>query len=685
MSPEPKKSKFTVQYQPLEGDAFFDIKPPKKLASSFVRKGDGRFSDFWRFFLMAFVIFIGLTITGIYMNGRSLLNENKNIAFAGYDSLKEGVKSLANQDFERAGLLFEGAEFAFKEVDQNVGFLTGQASAYLKSNLYLDTTQKLIESGVSVSKIGQELTEVMEDTVKIPSIFIQQNLDDNQEVRLTDLVRIQKERLERIMAETLLIQKNLTTLNAEVLPEDLRGNIQTAQNYIENFLTALHEVSQNFKTALKLLGDTVPHRYLVLLQNNHELRATGGFIGSYMLIDVNDGAITKMETKDVYETDGQLTEIIPAPPGIDQLVNRLYMRDANYSPDFPASAQKIMWLLEHSQGPSVDTVIAIDQTIAERLLELTGPLVLPNFPFIVRADNFNDLFSYHIEAKITKTATPKQLLIDFVPAFKEHLLSLEDFSELNNIAYDLIGGRHIQVYSPDPNIQALSERLHLDGRMIATPPDIDFLSVITTAIGGNKSDAYIKTNLNHHTEVDHRGKIIDYLTIQKTHTWKEEDFAYWKKLIDRYGTGKLNEETLRFIQGEGDNVDYMRVYVPKGSRLVGLEGIDIENLQASEDLGYTVFAFTFGPVRAGESKTVNLSYELPYKFSFEQPMDIYRFIAQKQAGTENITLTKSLQTSDYLQVLETYPQTEKTAFTLYPQYETELGQNQIFLSAIVGN
>jgi len=691
MSPRPKKSKLTVQYQPLEGE-FFDVKPPEKSKNVQPEPESddqpNRLNGFGRFFAMAFIIFLAFVITGIYMNGREFLSENKSIAFAGYDSLKEGVKSLANQDFERAQLLFEGAEFAFKEVDTNVRYLTSQANRYLKADLYLDAAQKLIESGMAVSRIGQELTGLLEGARAIPTIFIQQNLNDDQSVRLTDLVHVQKSRLGRVLAETILIQKNLTTLNLEALPADLRGNIETAQGYIGAFLTALRDINHNFKTALTLLGDQVPHRYLVLFQNNHELRATGGFIGSYALIDVNDGAITKIEVKDIYETDGQLTEFVAPPPGINQLASQLYMRDANYSPDFPTSAEDIMWFLEHSKGPSVDTVIAIDQTIAERLLELTGEVVLPNFPFAIRADNFNDLFSYHIEAKLSKTATPKQILIEFIPVFKERLLSLQDFSELNDIVYDLIGGRHIQVYSTDPNIQTLAQRLHMDGQMIAAQLDVDYLSVITTAIGGNKSDAFIKTNLTHHTEIDHLGQVVDHLTIQKTHTWKKEDFAYWEKLISRYGTGKLHLKALRFIHGEGDNTDYMRVYVPKGSRLIGLEGVDIEDLNAYEDLGYTVFAFQFGPLPAGQTKTISLSYKLPFSLNPNDPtkgFDVYRFVTQKQAGAENIQLTKSLQTSDYLQVLETYPPTDNTAFTLYPKYETALDGNKIFLSAVAGN
>lgn len=688
MSPKSKKSKLTVKYQPL-GEEFFDIKPPEKQSESDIPEVEnGRFSDFGRFFAIAFIIFLAFTFTGIYMNGQSFLMENKSIAFAGYDNLKEGARSLADQDFSRAELLFEGAELAFGAMDRNMRFLTGQANHYLKSDLYLDATQKLLESGMAVSRIGQELSGLLADSRDIPTIFIQQNLHDDSSIHLTDLIGTQKVRLERVTAEMLLIQKNLTTLNAETLPKDLRQTLEMAQGHVGTFLAALREVNDNFKTTLTLLGAPMPHRYLVLLQNNHELRATGGFIGSYALIDVNDGAITKVEVKDIYQTDGQLAEVIAPPPGIDQVADRLYMRDANYSPDFPTTAREIMWFLEHSQGPTVDTVIAIDQTVAEKLLTLTGEVVVPNFPFAIRAENFNDIFSYHIESKLSETGTPKQMLIDFIPVLKERLLSLEHFSQLNDIALNLISSRHIQVYSTNSNIQALARRMHLDGEMIAAEPDVDYLSVITTAIGGNKSDAFIKTNLAHHTDIGHMGEVTDHLTIQKTHTWQEEDFAYWKKLITRYGAGKLTEHTLRFIHGEGDNTDYMRVYVPKGSRLIGLEGVDIENMQSFEDLGYTVFAFTFGPLPAGTSQTVKLSYKLPFELNptgSAKGFDTYRFIAQKQAGAENITLSKSLQTSDYLQVLETYPPTEKTAFTLYPQYETALSQNQIFLSAITGN
>ncbi len=689
MTLRPKKSKLTVQFKPLNQEGFFDIKAPDSQGIPKIvdqsEVAEEKKAGWWAFFGMAFSIFLVLAGVGMAMNVKDIISLNKNIAFAGYDNLKEGATSLANQDFERASVFFEGAESSFEELQENTSFLTARANQYLKSSLYLDTAQKLIESGVGVSKISQELTQLLSDARDIPKVFVQQNLNDDQSVQLTTLVNAQKSRLQKILMEASLLKKNLTTLNVDTLPKDLREKLEVAQGYISQFVTALSEVDQNFEAALTLLGDKTPHRYLVLFQNNHEMRATGGFIGSYAIVDVNDGAITKMEVKDVYETDGQLSEFVPPPPGINKVADQLYLRDANYSPDFPTSAQKIMWFLEHSRGPTVDTVVAIDQTIAEKLLVLTGPVVVPSFPFALRSDNFNDLLSYNIEAKLSETYTPKQILIDLMPVFKEKLLSLQDFSPLNDLAHNLIGSRHIQVYSDHAGVQTLVEKLKVDGRMVAAEPDMDYLSVITTAIGGNKSDAFIKTNLSHHTEVGNMGMITDHLTIQKNHTWNESDFAYWKKLMDRYGMGKLNEATLRFIHGGGDNLDYMRVYVPNGSLLIGLEGVDIEDMDSYEELGYTVFAFTFGPVSAGEMKEVKLSYKLPFELKTENPMDVYRFIAQKQAGTENITLTKSLQTSGYLQVLDNYPPVQNSAFTLYPQYETALDSNKIFLSAIGGS
>lgn len=598
---------------------------------------------------------------------------------AGYDSLYNAVQSLIDQDMNGASVWFRNAEMSFEELARSTRYLTSQANNLVNESLYLDTADKLVESAVSVSRMGQELIGLIEGVKRIPQTFVAQQ-QEGESPDLISMINEEKTKFDKLFNDILILQKNITTLNSKVLPAYLQESIKQAQSQMGSLIVAMMEVDRGFETALKLLGDKVPHRYLILFQNNHELRAAGGFIGSYMIIDINDGVITKMEAKDVYETDGQLADVIEPPAGIDQVSDRWFMRDANYSPDFPTSAEQIMWFLEHSQGPSADTVIALDQNVVEELLKITGPVHLKSFPFQIRADNFNKLISFYIEAKLSDTGTPKQLLFDLVPVLREKLFSMENFSGLSAMFKDMIDERHIQVYSKDPKIQAIVEKFKIDGSMIAPAPKTDFLALVTTSIGGNKSDQYIQSDIKHHTEVSHTGLIMDYLEITKTHTWDENDFTGWQELVDIYGTGKTSLETLRFIQGEGDNTDYLRVYVPKGSRLVKAEGLSLWDIETSEDLGYTVFGFVFGPVSAGTNKTVKLQYELPYTLSF-YPTDTYRFVAQKQAGAENITLNKTLVVADFLNVVKSYPPSDN-AFSLMPVVEMDFNQNQIFLSAI---
>ncbi|MBU1682434.1 DUF4012 domain-containing protein [Patescibacteria group bacterium] len=666
--------KSSVKINPLKGK-FFDIKPPGKTSAPVSRK----WKNFRYFAVIAFLIFIGLNLSNIYMQGRDLAATSKDSAMAGYDYLQSGIESLKDKDYKKAGSWFERAEIKFSELAEGTEHLTSQANELMEGSLYLDTAGKLIDSGITISQIGQSIAVLIEEAALIPQTFISNQLDEEQ-VDLTLLVYSAKEKLDEIYAGALNLQQNITTLNSDLLPSDLQGQITKGQEQIAQVIALMREFNLNFETILMLLGDETPHSYLVLFQNNHELRATGGFIGSYMMIDVNDGVITKMEAKDVYETDGQLTEVVPAPPGIDKIAEHLYMRDSNYSPDFPTSAEQVMWFLEHSNQPSVDTVIAIDQSVVEQLLEITGPIYLEHFPFQIRSDNFNDLISYYIEAKISESSTPKQMLFDFIPVFKERILTLDSFDEAINVIKDMVNARHIQVYSKDPDVQALAQRLQVDGSIVEPAEKTDFLSIISTAIGGNKSDGYIEMNIGHNTNIDALGTIIDDLSITKTHTWDDAQFSKWQGIINRYGTGETSLDTLNFIMGGGENIDYMRVYVPKGSNLLNTEGISIEDIEISEDLAYTIFAFTFGPLSADSNQTINLQYQLPYSLNFETT-DIYDLNIQKQAGTEDQTLLKTLTISEDLFVSESYPSSTKP-FTLNPIIEMNFDENFTFNSTI---
>ncbi|MBN2306680.1 DUF4012 domain-containing protein [Candidatus Peregrinibacteria bacterium] len=674
MSEKKSPKKGGIRLEPMQGK-FFDIRPSKKGTNP---PQLGRRSDFFLFAIVTLVAFLFLSIGNAYVLGREMIFEGQENAYEGYESIKLGAESLLAKNAAAAKTHFLEAEASFQKLSQTAEPIISQNEQFMSEGLYLDAANKLIESALEVTQIGQELSELMLSFNELPQAMLA--MAGGEDGGLVEALKERKIAFDEILAMAASLQRKMATINDDILPEDLRRKIASARTQIGQMMAALLEVDENFDVLLSLLGDDVPHRYLLLFQNNHELRATGGFIGSYMIVDVNDGKISKMETKDVYETDGQLHDMVDPPPGIDQVADRLYMRDANYSPDFPTSAQSIMWFLEHSKGPSVDTVIAIDQNVVEGLLELTGPVVLPSFPFQIRAGNFSDIISFYTEAKLSESATPKQLLFDLIPVLQKKIPDLSETGRLIDLGKKLIKEGHVQMYSMHPGVQELIVRIGLDGAIEKPAEKKDYLSVITTAIGGNKSDEYMHMQLHHLSHISEKGKIEDVLTIKKTHTWNHHAETKLANLISRYGTGALGEESAYFILGRGPNVDYMRVYVPKGSALQDASGIDLTAIEVSEDLDWTVFAFTLGPINAGDEKEVTIRYLLPFNLSFH-PEDSYQFVAEKQAGAENITLKKEIILPDSLIVTNSNP-ISSNAFSLIPIFETELNRNQTFVSDI---
>lgn len=662
----------SLKLEPL-GGRFFDIKP----ASSGQKPVLGRRgADFFRFALVAVIAFLALSLWNAYVLGRDMVFESSTAARDGYENLKKGMDSLMAQNPQMAEHDFMQAESSFYELSQTTRLITDQDNQMISESLYLDTANTLIEEAMDVTHLGQKLAKLVESFQDVPQAALQLVAGGGGD--LIGMLKERKKAYDEIVALAGSVQDKMDNLNDRILPSELRAKVVAARAQTDKFAGQLQLGEDAFGAAFTLLGDKVPHRYMVLLQNTNERRATGGFIGSYLLVDVNDGKIAKIQPHDVYETDGQLADVVPPPPGIDQVADRLYLRDANYSPDFPTSAQKIMWFLEHSRQPSVDSVIAIDQTVVERLLELTGPISVDGLPATVNFGNFSELISFFTEAKISDSVTPKQILFSLIPVFEKKLAGVGELSKLLDLGKDLMAEGHIQAYSSDPQVEKLVTRVGLDGSVGKPDGKTDFLSVITTSIGGNKSDRYIKTHLTHRTVVGEGGQMVDELDIRKTDTFGPNDEARINKLVDRFGFGKLTRGTLLTILGQGPNVDYMRVYVPRGSQLEDTSGTSKSAVNISEDLGYTVFGFKYGPIKPGESKEITFRYLLPFRLSI-RPKDDYKFIADRQAGAENMSLRKEIQTAISLKVVESYPPAKKDSL---PFLDTAFDRNQIFLSSI---
>lgn len=169
---------------------------------------------------------------------------------------------------------------------------------------------------------------------------------------------------------------------------------QTSQQESLHSFCALLPQAQTEWQAMKILIEAIFDRQLellVVMQNTQELRATGGFMGSYARIKFDQALLPDYEIGDIYEPDGQFQGYIAAPAGVDEYLSSgkgLRLPDANWFPDFPTSAQTILQYFAYGKRQGIDGVITVNLSVFERILAVLGPVSLPDYDLVVTADNF---------------------------------------------------------------------------------------------------------------------------------------------------------------------------------------------------------------------------------------------------------------------------------------------------------
>jgi len=428
-----------------------------------------------------------------------------------------------------------------------------------------------------------------------------------------------------------------------------------------------------------MLGDRYPHRYLILLQNNTEARPTGGFIGSYIIVDVNDGYITKMDFHDIYDSDGQLNDFVQAPGDISNLTDNWRMRDSNYTYDFALSAAKAAWFLEKEEGPGVDSVIAINQSILEDLLTITGQVEVEGLSAPLTALNYNTVLTYIVESKLEGLENPKAIIQRLIPAMQLKVYDQASFKSLFTLIQQSINEKQILAWSKDDQVQAFFEDIGMSGEVTDTGDD-DYLSMITINIGGNKSDIYMKSELTHETVIEDNGVIKDIVTLNRRHTWNPDIILEWKKQLAVFGYSEISDG-VQNILGRANNKSIIKFYMPAGSELLNITGVAIEDVTQGydEELNKNYIYF-ISEIPYQEEQEVLFTYQL------KNPLDLsvadeYRLTVQKQPGNlDDVKFKKRIIAAPQLLNLRNYPEEIVYNQGEVLEYETTLKTDQHFAS-----
>jgi hypothetical protein len=397
--------------------------------------------------------------------------------------------------------------------------------------------------------------------------------------------------------------------------------------------------------APELLGAEGPRTYLVLVQNEDELRATGGFISGVSQLRVVDGQIEVMPFEDSYAID-DFSQSYPDPPkplGEIMLADLWVFRDGNWSPDFPTAARKAIELFRISRDVEIDGVIALDQRAISLLLDPLGPLQVAGVEEPITGQNV--LAVARRAWAPGEAADPdwwrqrKDIMGQVLDAAMARLLGglrRDQLVGLSRAALKALGERHVLLYMKDPDAATLLREMGWDGALLR--PSGDYQMVVDHNMGFNKVNAVVEERLEYAVDLSDPDRPRSLLTVRHHHPVQG-----WR--------GPCSQEP-RYVTTYDDMTrrcyyDYLRVYVPSGADLLhatphplpGSILLSGQRLQGEADVSQgeadkTVFS-TFLVLRPGESMETSFEYALPGTVVQRTEEGWrYRLTVQKQPGTD---------------------------------------------------
>ncbi|MFT7183981.1 MAG: hypothetical protein ACI9QC_000307 [Oceanicoccus sp.] len=539
-------------------------------------------------------------------------------------------------------MLFEEAAELLHQVEEEAAPLLAHQSVWLSEPQEIQSVRALLEAGQLVTQIGTHVAE---------SRRLMEDLPD--EGSLTDYIEmISVDHLEPAADD-------IATINSLLQNVDL--SMTDYQDSFVEFRMKFEEASSVFdlwreakEPVLTLLGADLPQHYLILLENNDELRPGGGFIGSFAIAEVNDGRITDLDFNDVYDFDDRYFEHVEVPiHELKGLTTEWRLRDSNISVDFPTSAEYAMHFLDIEGGPGVDGVLAVNLSAAQALLEVTGELSVPSLSKSLSAATFPTVISTLVEAKVNGDGSPKNILGEFLDAFTVAAGNESIQLDLGNVLLEQMRKKQILVYHKDPVVQDFIESMGVDGGIpVLGELEEDFFMPVFTNIGANKTDRYMETKIGHDTHILEDGSMVAAVTIERTHIYDDATDAWIKSTMAEYGFTAWNEGLEKTL-GNDLNETGIRLYLPEGVRFLEVQGAHRNDFQfyydPEMDLSYYYYEMNVAP---GNAESFTAFFALPWNFGGE--FSEYNFSLFKQPGLKNVTYQKTVKAPNHM-MLSSYP------------------------------
>lgn len=405
--------------------------------------------------------------------------------------------------------------------------------------------------------------------------------------------------------------KNLNSLVGTL--EDIRDDEKVFEQMRSIAVSQIPALSQANDILLHLIdvedfigvatGYPEEQNYLFLIQNNRELRPTGGHIGHATVLSVDSAEVERVKIDNVYKPNAELTQDAPAPVVEYLGAEKLGIRNANWSPDFPTTARNIISVYKEQVGYTgeLNGVVALSPDAIARLLKATGPITVRNTTFT--PENFVEELEF--VGNDMSESVRNDLINDFAVALLDEIQKVNiaqfvtTYDELREIS---LAQKDILVYHTDPSIQAALQAKDWAGQIKSSSGD--YLMVVDSNMNALKTDSVIDRKIMYSVREENNGLVA-------------------RVQVDYNHTSPANAKVT-------DYKSYTRILAPQGSQLISSEGFQ-SDITSGVEAGKAVFGGYF-EVATQSSHSIVVEYRLPSSVSSNNE---YKLFVQKQPGVIN--------------------------------------------------
>ena len=430
----------------------------------------------WGWWVAGAVVVIGLVAVGVW--GLQRANDFESLARAGKSDAKAALHSLDSKQVPAALASFLKAKDEFDRARGLLGPDWVRTVPWLGHQITAAGTLATI--GYEGSSAGAEMAQLLASADSASG-------DD----RVNQVLRLSRPHLDAALVSLTTVSRLAADLGTDGLVPPLAGAVTELQAQLKP-LAPLLQRSQSMLDLERYLFNA-QHRFLLVSQNSAELRPTGGFMGTYGLVEFGPDGFVLTKFTDVYQLPRD-TLNLPLPIRGPVGYSHFSFQDSNWWIDFPTSAKVMNQFWQNLKQPKVDGIVAIDIPTIRDLLKIFGPITVPESAVPLTADNVLEQLTYLVEfdngGAPDKSLKKKQAALSFAAELLRQIthLSNDQFLPTMNSLDSSTNEKHVQLSFNDATAQAALLALGWGGAIDPPAGTTDLLAVSNGVIKASKAN-----------------------------------------------------------------------------------------------------------------------------------------------------------------------------------------------------